>query len=155
MVEQSDARNQSEGSDIEIEIQQEQVEIEQMQDQNSLARSGHVQVVPQLQHAHARVAKKELPPVDWKQPSAENLREECLKWFTDYTTAATHDNMSDDDFQESLEKYISLGFSEYCDESFSKLAAMHKYPEKIVNKEDTDLLKESAYFVKNIIKPSE
>ena len=82
--------------------------------------------------------------VDWKQPSAEELAENCLKWFKDYLSTATHDKISDDEFEETLKHYLDLTYDGHCDENFSKLAAMHRFPSKIINKEDVDLLKETA-----------
>ena len=154
MVEQSQSRNQSGDEQLEAEIQSNQLVMEQTQEQNRLAESGQVQVVPPMTTVQV-LKKPQLPPVDWQQPTDEKIPDECLKWFTEYIQGAAHDKMSNDDFDENLQHYLSLSFIEHCDESFSKLAAMHKYPEKIVNKEDCDFLKESAFFVKHIIKPTE
>ena len=142
--------------DLEQEVQRNQVMIEQKNQQRLLEESGQVQVVPQIHPGHSQVIPKvSSPPVDWKQPEAESLADACLKWFKDYLQVATNDKMSDDAFGESLKHYLGLTFDGHCDESFSKLAAMHKYPSKIINKEDIEFVKESAYFIKHIIKPTE
>ena len=93
--------------------------------------------------------------VDWLQPDPSQFHDSLLKWFKDYASSATHDKMSNDDFAAFLQQAILLDHDSHLDDAFRKLAAMHKFPKKIINKDDVDLLKECGYFVRHIIKPAE